>query len=274
MRRSCYRTRRTERRSDSMRRFTALYEAIDQTTSTNAKVAALAAYFRDAPPADAAWAIFFLTGRRLKRVVPSAGLREWAQEVTRHSRLAAGRVLLRRRRFRRARRAGARRGAAGTRRSRTCRSRPGSRTGCCRCRRPIPPAQRAMVTQWWLGLPRAERFLLNKLLTGEFRVGVAHTLVVRALAIVGGDRADESRGAADGRLDAVGGVVHGGRRGRRGRRGSVAAVSVLSRGAARRAARGSRRSRRLARRMEVGRHPRSARSAGTARRGSGRAAKS
>jgi DNA ligase-1 len=56
-----------------MKLFAALYEAIDQTTSTNAKVAALAAYFRDAPPADAAWAIYFLTGRRLKRVVPSAG---------------------------------------------------------------------------------------------------------------------------------------------------------------------------------------------------------
>jgi DNA ligase-1 len=44
-----------------MRRFSALYDAIDQTTSTNAKGAALAAYFRDAPPADAAWATFFLT---------------------------------------------------------------------------------------------------------------------------------------------------------------------------------------------------------------------
>jgi DNA ligase-1 len=47
-------------------------------------------------------------------------------------------------------------------------------------------AQRAMVTTWWLGLPRAERFLLNKLLTGEFRVGVAQTLVVRALALAAG----------------------------------------------------------------------------------------
>src|SRR3954471_14379197 len=65
-----------------MRRFSQLYEALDATTSTNAKVAALAAYFGDAPPADAAWAIFFLTGRRLKRVVPSAGLRQWAQDVT------------------------------------------------------------------------------------------------------------------------------------------------------------------------------------------------
>src|SRR5258708_23202931 len=65
-----------------MRRFSALYDAIDQTTSTNAKVEALAAYFRDAPPADAAWATFFLTGRRLRRVVASAALREWAQELT------------------------------------------------------------------------------------------------------------------------------------------------------------------------------------------------
>ena len=65
-----------------MKTFAALYEVIDQTTSTNAKVAALAAYFRAAPAADAAWATFFLTGRRLRRVVPSAGLRQWAREVT------------------------------------------------------------------------------------------------------------------------------------------------------------------------------------------------
>src|SRR4051812_37994558 len=65
-----------------MRRFSALYEALDRTTSTNAKVAALVEYFRDTPPADAAWATFFLTRRRLKRVVPSAGLRAWAQDVT------------------------------------------------------------------------------------------------------------------------------------------------------------------------------------------------
>src|SRR5579859_61680 len=65
-----------------MRRFTDLYEALDRTTSTNAKIAALATYFRDASPADAAWAAFFLTGRRLKRVVPSAALWTWAQELT------------------------------------------------------------------------------------------------------------------------------------------------------------------------------------------------
>src|SRR5215471_750889 len=65
-----------------MRRFTDLYEALDRTTSTNAKISALAAYFRNAPAADAAWAAFFLTGRRLKRLVPSAALWTWAQEIT------------------------------------------------------------------------------------------------------------------------------------------------------------------------------------------------
>jgi DNA ligase-1 len=43
-------------------------------------------------------------------------------------------------------------------------------------------AQRALIAGWWRALPRTERFVLNKLLTGEFRVGVAQTLVVRSLA--------------------------------------------------------------------------------------------
>jgi DNA ligase-1 len=44
--------------------------------------------------------------------------------------------------------------------------------------------RRARVVTWWSRLERREVFLLNKLLTGEFRVGVSHTLVVRALAEV------------------------------------------------------------------------------------------
>ena len=53
-----------------MRRFAELYAALDRTTSTNAKVAALQAYFGTAPHADAAWALYFLSGRRLKRLLP------------------------------------------------------------------------------------------------------------------------------------------------------------------------------------------------------------
>lgn len=168
-----------------MTRFSALYEALDRTTSTNAKVAALVDYFRAAPPADAAWAVFFLTGRRLKRVVPSAGLRAWAQEATGISDWLLGECY----------------SAAGDFGELVALAldtvppgppEPDLSLAVWVEERLLPlqaadaAAQRAMVLAWWLGLPRAERFLLNKLLTGEFRVGVSHTLVVRALATAAG----------------------------------------------------------------------------------------
>jgi DNA ligase-1 len=171
-----------------VKRFSALYEALDRTTSTNAKVAALVEYFRDAPPADAAWATFFLTGRRLKRVVPSAGLREWAQEATGMPDWLLAECY----------------SAAGDFGELIALALdavpPGppepERTlaawvedGLLPLQRADPATQRATVLRWWLGLPRAERFLVNKLLTGEFRVGVSHTLVVRGLAMAAGSEA-------------------------------------------------------------------------------------
>src|SRR5688572_30848410 len=65
-----------------VKRFADLYDAIDRTTSTNAKVAALVEYLSAAPPADAAWALFFLTGRRLKRLLPTRLLHQWTLELT------------------------------------------------------------------------------------------------------------------------------------------------------------------------------------------------
>src|SRR5829696_4584707 len=168
-----------------MRRFSSLYGALDRTTSTNAKVAALVDYFRAAPAADAAWAVFFLTGRRLKRVVPSAGLREWSQDVTGIPDWLMGECY----------------SAAGDFGELVALAldavppgppEPDLSLTIWVEQRLLPlqaadrAAQRALVIQWWLGLPRGERFLLNKLLTGEFRVGVAQTLVVRALATAAG----------------------------------------------------------------------------------------
>ena len=164
-----------------MRRFSQLYEALDRTTSTNAKVEALAAYFRSAPPADAAWAVFFLTGRRLKRVVPSAGLRQWAEDATalpewllHESYAAAGDF--------------AELVALALDAVPPGPPEPDLSLAAWVEERLLPlqaadyPVQRERVIGWWLGLSRTERFILNKLLTGEFRVGVAQTLVMRALA--------------------------------------------------------------------------------------------
>src|SRR5207248_1684543 len=72
--------RRSGRRLIVVRRFAALYDALDSTNSTNAKVAAMQSYFAEAPPADAAWALFFLTGRRLKRLIAPRLLAVWGCE--------------------------------------------------------------------------------------------------------------------------------------------------------------------------------------------------
>ena len=45
--------------------FAELFTQLDQTTKTNVKIEAMARYFAQADPSSAAWAIYFLTGRRL-----------------------------------------------------------------------------------------------------------------------------------------------------------------------------------------------------------------
>ncbi|MEO1536894.1 MAG: ATP-dependent DNA ligase [Pseudomonadota bacterium] len=63
-----------------MKRFAALFQALDQTTKTTAKVDALARYFADAPDEDKLWTIALFSGRRPKRAITVTRLREWAAE--------------------------------------------------------------------------------------------------------------------------------------------------------------------------------------------------
>ena len=64
-----------------MKHFAALFTELDSTTSTNAKVAALQGYFKVAPPLDAAWAVYFLSGGKPRQVVKTATLRALACEA-------------------------------------------------------------------------------------------------------------------------------------------------------------------------------------------------
>ena len=71
-----------------MKKFARLFAAIDETTATNEKVAALVAYFSSAPPGDAAWAVHFLSGRRPKRLVGSRKSGAGGRDHRRRSELA------------------------------------------------------------------------------------------------------------------------------------------------------------------------------------------
>jgi DNA ligase-1 len=165
-----------------MKRFAALYTALDATTSTNEKLEALIAYFSAAQTEDAAWASYFLAGGKPRQSVPTrllselarerAGLPEWlfdesyqavgdlAETIAhilppaqRHSELGLAQWIEQR----------------------------------VLTLRGIDPADlRTRLLGYWDELDWGERFLLTKLIGGGFRVGVARQLVVRALAEVAG----------------------------------------------------------------------------------------
>jgi len=162
-----------------VKRFAALYEALDRTTSTNAKVAALEGYFKEAPPGDAAWALHFLIGRKLKRLIPSRVLWELTRDFTAlpewllgHCYAAVGdfsevmALLV----------------APPSTSAQALPLEGWIRERLIPLREMDAEAQAAAITRWWAELAEFERLVFNKLVMAEFRVGVAATLVIRALA--------------------------------------------------------------------------------------------
>ncbi len=165
-----------------MKQFAALYDAIDATTATSSKVAALVSFLSQAPAADAAWAVAFLVGRRPKRLVKAPDLRAWASDAAgvppwlfeecyaQAGDLAETITLLVTE--------GNGRDEEGLAWWVEHRLLP--------LRSLEPAEQRAVLVEAWGALSGSARFVFNKLLTGAFRVGVSDGLVVRALAQVSG----------------------------------------------------------------------------------------
>ncbi|SDY90191.1 ATP-dependent DNA ligase [Citreimonas salinaria] len=160
-----------------MKDFAALFTAIDQTTRTSVKVAALADFFRTARDHDKLWTIALFSGRRPKRAVNTTQLREWAAE-------RAGLPLWL---------------------VEECYPIVGDLAETIALVLPPPSRQDDLpLTHWittlralhrvdldarharildaWDRLDATERFLFNKLITGGFRIGVSRKLMTRALA--------------------------------------------------------------------------------------------
>jgi DNA ligase-1 len=164
-----------------MRRFAALYAELDATTSTSAKLAALRRYFEDAPAEDAAWGLYFLLGKRLKRVIAPTRLRDWITQLTQLSPtlveesyahvgdLAETVALL-----------------LDARPDRPPATDAPPLHQCVALLQALADAdedqQRETVFHWWQRLPFQQCFLFTKLLTGALRVGVSAGLAARALA--------------------------------------------------------------------------------------------
>ncbi len=165
-----------------MRRFAQLYQALDASTGTSDKVAALAAYLRAADDADAAWAVYVLAGGKPRQVVPMALVRQVACE-----RAGIDDWLFD-----------------------ACYQAVGDLAETIAHVMPPPQAASDAGLAWWLeervlplrgeppdaqaaalraafdALDATGRFLLVKLIGGGFRVGVSRQLVERAVAEAAG----------------------------------------------------------------------------------------
>jgi DNA ligase 1 len=165
-----------------MRRFTELFRELDGTTKTSVKLAALERYFRAAPAADAAWALWFLSGRKVKRAVPARRLLEWAAEAASVPEWLAAECYY----------------AVGDLAETVALLLPSPGRGTALPLHrlvaesvvPLPalqePEKRTRIEAVWPELDAEERLVFHKLITGSFRVGVQQTLVARALAAVAG----------------------------------------------------------------------------------------
>ena len=161
-----------------MKRFSQLFNELDASTATSAKVEALRRYFAQASDADAAWAAYFLAGGKPRQVVPMAllgalamqraGIPDWLfdecyqavgdlAETIAHVMPPAQQL---------------------------------SDIGLAEWveRRLLPlremtiDEQAQRIAAYWDELDTTGRFLLTKLIGGGFRVGVSRLLVQRALA--------------------------------------------------------------------------------------------
>ena len=165
-----------------MIRFASLYASMDATTKTNEKLSVLVDYFRSVGHADAAWALFFLGGYKIRQLVPTKLLRVWAAEEAKiplwlfeesyHSvgDLAETITLI---------------------------VPPGVLTEdvsltdwvedrLLPLRNKSESEQRQAVVTIWQQSPTPMRLVILKLITGAFRVGVSKSLVTRAIAEVAG----------------------------------------------------------------------------------------
>jgi DNA ligase-1 len=165
-----------------MQRFTRMYLDLDATNRTGEKVEVLRRYFAEAPVADAAWALYLLSGQKMMRATSTRLLREWVSGETGLPPWLVAESY----------------DAVGDLSETLALLLPDRGEGTQRplhevverfllpLRRLPDAARKPLVVAAWRELSMPQRFLLHKFVSGSFRVGVSRQLITRALALAAG----------------------------------------------------------------------------------------
>lgn len=178
----------------ALRQFVALVERLDRSPGTSARVEALVDYFSSAAPADAAWALQVLLGKQRRRLITGRRLRqiclegsplpEWLFDdcYAQVGDTAETIALLWQQQTPASDHCGPLHSGP-----------PGAGSLQAWMEELLPAAaalesepQARRVRELWSGLDPTALLVVNKLLTGGFRIGVAQGLVIRALAKLSG----------------------------------------------------------------------------------------
>lgn len=162
-----------------MKRFTELFTAIDQTTKTNEKVAAIVSYLMESDDRNSLYAIALLIGNRPRRPVKTSYLKEWAAA-------AAGiPVWLFEESYH----------IVGDLAEAIALVLPPDLFSRCDYRLPdvidelsklseyTDERKKETILGYWWHLSSDERYVFTKLITGNFRMGVSRQLIIKALSV-------------------------------------------------------------------------------------------
>ncbi len=165
-----------------MKEFARLFFALDETNKTLEKTKILRQYFSSAPLSDCAWAVYFMTGRKMRQLVPRERMRIWTLELAGINGWMFQECY----------------DAVGDFAETISLLLPtleteseGSLTDWVE-KRLIPlramdeNSQKESLIECWTSLSDAERFVMNKMITGGLRLGVSQQLVIKALAEASG----------------------------------------------------------------------------------------
>lgn len=165
-----------------MKRFIKLFAKLDETNSTNKKLQAIMDYLVDVPASDAIWAVFFLSGNRFKRFISGRKLYRWAREyldwpkwMLEEAYIATGDT------------AEAIALAIDTSKPQSTpenndRSLADWIFEIKQLAKYSEHDQKSFIHQYWNDLDDKGIFILNKILTGAFRVGVSKLNTARAIS--------------------------------------------------------------------------------------------
>lgn len=160
-----------------MKQFADLFSALSETNKTNDRIAILKSYFENAPEKDKIWAIYLLSGGKIKRQVNHTQLRTWAMEAT-----GLPQWLFE-----------------------ECYHSVGDLSETIALLLPPPKStSNGTLSDWiekiqviskqseaekkdfllnaWSSFDTAEKFAFNKLITGAFRIGVSEKMVINSLS--------------------------------------------------------------------------------------------